>query len=247
MNNYLLKKGNEGYLFKRCLAFILSGAVAIPFSVSESFTQLKTIIHGATNEVTYGDVNSDGEINIVDMIKIKSYVVEDNSKNFSEKSADVNDDGKVSGDDIEELSMYITGQLSVFSYIFNTDTDNDGICDYIEKEVLKSNYKESDTDNDGLSDYEEVYLCGTDPLVKNDVTNELLDVDGDGLLNTEEILSGTNPLNKDSDTDGINDYEEINKYCTNPSLKDTDEDGISDSGEISLGSDPLKDSSSEIF
>ena len=143
--------------------------------------------------------------------------------------------------------MYITGQLSVFSYIFNTDTDNDGICDYIEKEVLKSNYKESDTDNDGLSDYEEVYLCGTDPLVKNDVTNELLDVDGDGLLNTEEILSGTNPLNKDSDTDGINDYEEINKYCTNPSLKDTDEDGISDSGEISLGSDPLKDSSSEIF
>lgn len=70
MNNYLLKKGSKGYLFKRCLTFILSGAVAIPFSVSESFTQPKTVIHGATNEVTYGDVNSDGNINIVDMIKI---------------------------------------------------------------------------------------------------------------------------------------------------------------------------------
>ena len=114
-------------------------------------------------------------------------------------------------------------------------------------EVLKSNSKKSDTDDDGLTDYEEVYLCNTDPLTKDAVTKEMLDIDGDGLLNTEEILAGTNPLNKDSDSDGISDFDEINKYSTKPNHSDTDEDGISDSGEIKLGTDPLKSSESEVF
>ncbi|MDD6825323.1 MAG: hypothetical protein PUE12_04295 [Oscillospiraceae bacterium] len=178
---------------------------------------------------------------------MKSYLVENNSKNFSTDSADVDGDGIVSGDDADELSMYLTNQLPVFSCVLNTDTDNDGICDYIEKEVLKSNSKKPDTDDDGLTDYEEVYLCNTDPLIKDTVTKEMLDIDGDGLLNTEEILAGTNPLNKDSDSDGINDFDEINKYSTKPNCSDTDEDGISDLGEIKLGTDPLKASESEIF
>ena len=75
----------------------------------------------------------------------------------------------------------------------------------------------------------------------------MLDIDGDGLLNTEKILAGTNPLNKDSDSDGISDFDEINKYITKPNHSDTDEDGISDSGEIKLGTDPLKSSESEVF
>ena len=201
----------------------------------------------AATSSSYGDVNTDGKINIFDMIKMKSYLIENNSKDFSTETADVDGDGSVSSDDADELSMYLTNQLPVFSYVLKTDTDNDGICDYIEKEVLKSNSKKSDTDDDGLTDYEEVYLCNTDPLTKDAVTKEMLDIDGDGLLNTEEILAGTNPLNKDSDSDGISDFDEINKYSTKPNHSDTDEDGISDSGEIKLGTDPLKSSESEVF
>ena len=43
---------------------------------------------------------------------------------------------------------------------------------------------------------------------------------------------------KDSDGDGILDYEEVNLYHTSPYLEDSDSDGISDKQEISQGSNP---------
>lgn len=44
---------------------------------------------------------------------------------------------------------------------------------------------------------------------------------------------------KDSDGDGLTDYDEINIYKTSPYLEDTDGDGISDGEEVRRGSDPL--------
>lgn len=44
---------------------------------------------------------------------------------------------------------------------------------------------------------------------------------------------------KDSDYDGLSDWEEINVYHTNPLKADTDGDGYLDSTEILIGSDPL--------
>ena len=44
---------------------------------------------------------------------------------------------------------------------------------------------------------------------------------------------------KDSDNDGLSDYDEINKYKTNPNNPDTDGDGIKDGDEIQLGLNPL--------
>ena len=42
----------------------------------------------------------------------------------------------------------------------------------------------------------------------------------------------------DSDSDGLNDYEELYTYYTNPKHNDTDEDGRLDGAEISIGYDP---------
>lgn len=44
---------------------------------------------------------------------------------------------------------------------------------------------------------------------------------------------------KDSDTDGLSDYDETNTYNTSPYLEDTDGDNISDFNEIKQGKDPL--------
>lgn len=43
---------------------------------------------------------------------------------------------------------------------------------------------------------------------------------------------------KDTDNDGITDYDELNVYTTSPYLADTDSDGIGDNDEIAKGSDP---------
>lgn len=44
--------------------------------------------------------------------------------------------------------------------------------------------------------------------------------------------------NKDTDKDGISDYDELNVYFTSPYLKDSDSDGILDKAEIEAGTDP---------
>lgn len=44
--------------------------------------------------------------------------------------------------------------------------------------------------------------------------------------------------NKDTDNDGLSDWEELNIHNTSPYLKDSDSDGMSDKQEIKQGSDP---------
>lgn len=67
---------------------------------------------------------------------------------------------------------------------------------------------------------------------------ELLDSDGDGLSNAEELALGTNPLLQDTDEDGLSDYEEVNRTGTDPLRADTDADGLPDGDEIKIGLDP---------
>ncbi|HPS65095.1 MAG TPA: OmpA family protein [Ignavibacteria bacterium] len=75
---------------------------------------------------------------------------------------------------------------------------------------------------------------------------------GDGALNIglgitfggyKEISKPKPPedLSKDSDGDGLTDYEEINVYHTNPNNPDTDGDGLKDGDEVKIyHTDPLK-------
>jgi len=60
----------------------------------------------------------------------------------------------------------------------------------------------------------------------------LADADSDGLLYHDEIALGTDPMNPDSDRDGVLDGAEVHQYGTNPLLPDTDGDTITDAREI---------------
>ncbi len=66
------------------------------------------------------------------------------------------------------------------------------------------------------------------------------DPDGDGLINNEEAQIGTDPLNPDTDADGLGDGEEVKTYRTNPLAPDTDSDGLGDGEEVhQRRTDPL--------
>lgn len=71
---------------------------------------------------------------------------------------------------------------------------------------------------------------------KND--KEILDSDADGLLDEEEMALGTDPNNKDTDKDGLDDYQEVKLYKTNPLDPDTDKDRINDGTEVKMGRNP---------
>lgn len=66
------------------------------------------------------------------------------------------------------------------------------------------------------------------------------DDDGDGLSNSRENELGTDPNNRDTDGDGLNDGDEVNIYGTAPRSPDTDNDGLLDSEELQkFQTDPL--------
>jgi len=67
----------------------------------------------------------------------------------------------------------------------------------------------------------------------------LLDTDGDGIPDVEEIKLGTSITDFDTDGDGISDYDEINIWGTDPLNPDTDGDGFPDGLEIVTGYNPL--------
>jgi glucose/arabinose dehydrogenase len=65
-----------------------------------------------------------------------------------------------------------------------------------------------------------------------------LDLDDDGVSNSQELSVGTDPSNPDSDGDGLTDGDEVNNYLTNPLNRDSDGDGFWDSIEVQTGHDP---------
>ncbi len=80
----------------------------------------------------------------------------------------------------------------------------------------------------------------TEPAIESTATDiPRVDSDSDGLIDIEERQFGTDPSNPDSDFDGLQDGEEVNKYGTKPTNADTDGDGISDGEEVENGWDPL--------
>ena len=75
---------------------------------------------------------------------------------------------------------------------------------------------------------------GTDPLDA--------DSDDDGLTDGAEVVThGTDPLDADSDDDGLTDGAEVVTHGTDPLDADSDDDGMPDGWEVSNGLDPLAD------
>lgn len=69
----------------------------------------------------------------------------------------------------------------------------------------------------------------------------LVDLSGDGLRAVEDIRHGTDPFSKDTNGDGLTDYEEIKLHGTDPLKLDSNNDGLTDYEEVKIyGTDPLK-------
>jgi len=85
-----------------------------------------------------------------------------------------------------------------------------------------------------------------EPVVEEDIPEdeELVDegdrdYDGDSLTNSREELLGTDPLEPDTDNDGVFDWDEVEFYNTDPLEPDTDGDELSDYDELYVwGTDP---------
>ena len=61
------------------------------------------------DDVEYGDINSDGDINVQDGVLIKKYLAGIRGVNYNEKALDVNADGSVNSSDVVILLKYLAG------------------------------------------------------------------------------------------------------------------------------------------
>ena len=119
----------------------------------------------------------------------------------------------------------------------DADDDNDGVLDVDEQDPLGHadgdsviNMFDTDSDNDGIPDGNEYANGDSDPLNP--------DTDGDGISDLDEIgrdgirqaATETDARNADSDGDNISDFDEL-RLGTNPLDTDTDGDGLDDDQE----------------
>lgn len=227
-------------IFSTITAFTIFASI----SINNYPTTFKT--NAASYRTTYkiyGDLNNDNKIDIFDVISMRKEV----GKGTYNKSLDFNCDNAVDSVDLNLLNGYVLGENVFFDSYLNDDADADNLSDIFEITLMKTDPDSKDTDGDTLSDFEEVIYTGTSPTSKYTrglaVTDADDDPDEDNLTNKEEIATKTDPQSDDSDMDGINDYDELNKYNTDPNNEDTDNDGISDADEIKLGLMPNFDKS----
>ena len=139
------------------------------------------------------------------------------------------------------------------------DTDEDGLTDGQETADTGTSPLSADTDSDGVLDGDEV-VQGTDPLdglaaapiaeapaieetpITEPAPAEAVaapgDSDGDGLEDAIEVELGTDPVDLDTDDDGLTDGDEYYVYQTGTRNPDTDGDGVVDGVETANGTDP---------
>ncbi|WP_226975887.1 Ig-like domain-containing protein [Zobellia nedashkovskayae] len=109
-----------------------------------------------------------------------------------------------------------TGYVSTNAIWAAADCDGDGVTNGTEVTNSTDPYS-TDTDGDGVAD--DVDTDALDPCTPvqaagytgYDATNPIwaaADCDGDGVINSTEVVNGTDPYNADSDGDGIDDGQE---------------------------------------
>ena len=101
----------------------------------------------------------------------------------------------------------------------------------------------ADTDGDGLTDAVELLNTFTDPTrssTYDGIADQDVDVDDDGLTSAQEQRAGTDPIEPDTDGDGLLDGREVQGSYSDPSDQDTDDDDLLDDSELRLGTDPRK-------
>ncbi len=188
---------------------------------------------------TLKDTDGDGLPDNVEVLVSKTDpLLADTDGGFSSDGAEVLVDGTNPNDPKDDVQDTDGDGLSDWAEdnLWKTDpliadTDGDGLTDGPEVLEHKTNPLDPDSDADGLSDGDEVNVWQTKPLVP--------DTDEDGLKDGDEVLvHKTDPKRKDTDWDSLSDGDEVNQHKTNPLLADSDGGGVLDPVEIFDGSDP---------
>ena len=96
----------------------------------------------------------------------------------------------------------------------------------------------TDSNSNGIGDNWETFYFGSLGVVDPDADEE-----PDGLTNLEEWQNLTRPMVADTDSDGLEDGEEVDTYSTDPTDNDTDGDGYNDKFEVTNSSDPTDSTS----
>jgi outer membrane protein OmpA-like peptidoglycan-associated protein len=124
------------------------------------------------------------------------------------------------------------------------DTDGDGLVDGQEdldgdgtRDVDETDPTVADTDGGGVSDGTEILVDLTDPL--DGLDDLTADPDGDGLINSDEKLAGTDPLDPDTDGDSIDDLTEVGPDPSTP--RDSDTDSFPDARDLDSDNDTMSD------
>jgi len=166
----------------------------------------------------YLDDDSDDD-GITDEVEGDDDVDNDGTPNYLDLDSD--------GDGISD-----SNEIAYGTNPFDEDSDGDGVTDS-DEESIATDPLDPDTDNDGVSDGD-LDPDGEGPIVAGPDSDPLADndQDSDGLLNSEETSEGadgylTDPLDPDTDDDGIDDGAE-SAAGTDPLDPDTDDDGVSD-------------------
>ncbi|MFB6255924.1 MAG: hypothetical protein ABEH58_04220, partial [Haloplanus sp.] len=138
----------------------------------------------------------------------------------------------------------------------DADADGDGMPDGVEGGADLDGdgmpaYLDNDRDNDGLPGYYERNVTGTAPgnndshtglvdyeTADNGVIDGVEDFDADTLGNYREYTLGTDPLDNDTDGDGLTDGFESRNRVFDPLVADSDSDGVPD-GETDRDGDGL--------
>ncbi|MHA2089393.1 MAG: hypothetical protein ACW98K_00930 [Candidatus Kariarchaeaceae archaeon] len=192
-----------------------------------------------TNNDTDGDTLLDGEEKYDSMVLPTTYTPTRtiDTATVPLLTAPTNNDTDGDGlTDGEEVKTYLTNPLL-------RDTDRDGLPDLAEIATFSTNPHSYDSDLDQLSDKHELQMeyhnSTLSPINMTDPLNP--DSDADGLTDGYEVnFLSTHPLDNDTDEDGLLDGEEVTDFGTDPFLSDTDSDGLLDSDEITLHfTDPL--------
>jgi hypothetical protein len=174
----------------------------------------------------YRDVDDDGDgiptlVEVTDGGNYTHDVDFDGTPNWLDTDAD--DDGRSDG---AEGRADVDGD-GMPAYLDN-DRDNDGLPGYYERNVTGTAPGDNDS-HTGLVDYE---------TADNGVIDGMEDLDGDTLGNYREYTLGTDPLDEDTDGDGLTDGFESRRPAFDPLDPDSDGDGVAD-GETDRDGDGL--------
>ncbi|MDP3899743.1 MAG: hypothetical protein Q8Q23_01540 [bacterium] len=138
------------------------------------------------------------------------------------------------------VSIIVIALIFIYgpSFFSNNEENNINSTDIVETKELANIATDNSTESDNANGQVINSEVENPPDINSMVTKDILDTDGDGVSDEEEIILGTDPSVLDTDRDGLYDGEEVKIFFTDPLKRDTDGDSYLDSVEVMNGFNP---------